>query len=146
MTSINPSGTHRGAYIRPYSALTYPNQTVNTGLPLLGINQVNTGAISNYNAMQVTVKQGLWHGITSVFNYTWAHSMDDSSSLTTPMNSQNLKQDYGASTYDTRNTVTGFVTYVAPQIGPFRTSPDQGLAGERFIHLLWRNTDQPDHQ
>jgi hypothetical protein len=116
-----PTGynTATSSYIRPYSALTYPNQTVFTGLPLLGINQVNTGAISNYNAMQVTVKQGLWHGITSVFNYTWAHSMDDSSSLTTPMNSQNLKQDYGASSYDTRNTVTGFVTYVAPQLGHF---------------------------
>ena len=102
------------AYTRPYAALTYPGQTVFTGLPLLGINQVNTGAVSNYNALQLTVKQGLWHGITSTFNYTWAHSMDDSSSLTTPMNSFNLKQDYGASTYDTRNTVTGFVTYKVP--------------------------------
>jgi hypothetical protein len=35
------------------------------------------------------------------------------------MNSANLKQDYGASTYDTRNTVTGFVTYKAPQLAHF---------------------------
>jgi hypothetical protein len=106
-------------YVRPYSATTYPNQTVFSNQPLLGINQVNTGAISNYNALQLTVKQGLWHGITSTFNYTWAKSMDDASSLTTPMNSLNLKQDYGPSTYDTRNTVTGFVTYKAPQLGHF---------------------------
>jgi hypothetical protein len=106
-------------YVRPYAATSYPGQTVFTGQPLLGINQVNTGAVSNYNALQLTLKQGLWHGITSTFNYTWAHSMDDDSSLTTPMNSTNLKQDYGASTYDTRNTVTGFVTYKAPQLAHF---------------------------
>jgi hypothetical protein len=114
-----PTGYASGNYIRPYAALTYPGQTVFTGQSLLGIDQVNTGAISNYNALQVTVKQGLWHGITSTFNYTWAKSMDDASSDTTPMNSYNLKQDYGPSTYDTRNTVTGFVTYKAPQLFQF---------------------------
>jgi hypothetical protein len=106
-------------YVRPYAATSYPGQTIFTGQSLLGINQVDTGAVSNYNALQMTIKQGMWHGITAIFNYTWAHSMDDASSDTTPMNSAHLKQDYGASTYDTRNTVTGFVSYRVPQIAPF---------------------------
>jgi hypothetical protein len=108
-----------GVEIRPYAATSYPGQTVFTGQGLLGIDQVNTGAVSNYNALQLTLKQGFWHGITATFNYTWAHSMDDASSDTTPENSTNLKQDYGASTYDTRNTVTGFATYKIPQIANF---------------------------
>jgi hypothetical protein len=105
------------AYVRPYPGTSYANQSY-TGA-LAGIDQVNTSANSNYNAMQLSLKQGLYRGLTATFNYTWAHSMDQASSDATPENSYNLEQDYGASTYDTRNTVTGFVTYTAPQLAHF---------------------------
>jgi hypothetical protein len=80
---------------------------------------VNTSATSNYSGLQVTLKQGIWHGLTATMNYTWAKSMDTVSSTTTPSNSYNLKMDYGPSTYDTRNTGTGFATYAVPQFGHF---------------------------
>jgi Carboxypeptidase regulatory-like domain len=122
-SSYNAS-TKAYTYVRPYAGISYPNQTVAGAMA--GINQVNTGGISNYNGLQVTVKQGDWHGITAIFNYTWAHALDDDSSLTTPMNSFNLKQDYGNSTYDTRNTVTGFVTYTLPKMTSFAPRLTQG--------------------
>jgi hypothetical protein len=105
------------AYTRPYAATSYPGQTYAGALA--GIDQVNTSATSNYNGMQTTLKQGIAHGLTATLNYTWARSMDTVSSVTTPSNSYNLKMDYGPSTYDTRNTVTGFVTYAVPQFGHF---------------------------
>jgi hypothetical protein len=101
---------------RPYQQLTFPGQTITTGKTLAGINQLNNAGDSNFNSLQVVVKQAPWHGIVTTFNYTWAHSLDDSSSTTTPMNSYNIHQDYGNSTFDTRNTVTGFVYYDAPQL------------------------------
>jgi hypothetical protein len=104
------------ASARPYPQLTFPNQTITTGKSLAGINQLDNAADSNFNSLQATLKQSEWHGITTTVNYTWAHSLDDSSSTTTPMNSYNIHQDYGNSTFDTRNTVTGFVYYNAPQL------------------------------
>ncbi len=87
-------------------ATTYPT--------LLAVNQVNGGGTSNYNSLQVSIKQAPWHGISANFYYTWSKSMDYVSSTTTPMNSYNLRADYGPSTFDTRNTVTGFATYTLP--------------------------------
>ena len=101
---------------RPYQQLTFPGQTITTGKTLAGINQLNNAGDSNFNSLQVVVKQAPWHGIVTTVTYTRAHSLDDSSSTTTPMNSYNIHQDYGNSTFDTRNTVTGFVYYDAPQL------------------------------
>ncbi|MBE7181981.1 MAG: TonB-dependent receptor, partial [Terriglobus roseus] len=81
---------------------------------LLAVNQVNSGATSNYNSLQFSLKQANWHGISATLYYTWAKSLDTVSSTTTPMDSQFLRGDYGPSTFDTRNTVTGFATYVLP--------------------------------
>jgi hypothetical protein len=112
-----PVGYANGAYIRPYTETNFPGQSITNGNTLAGINQVNSGAVSNYNSLQVTFRQAMWHGLTATMNYTWSHSMDDASSATTPMNSHNLKQDYGASTYDRRNVLDGFVSYNVPQLG-----------------------------
>lgn len=105
-----------GNYIRPYdSQLTFPGQTVFTGQPLLGINQVASGANSNYNSLQAVLHKTLAHGFSGTANYTWAHSLDDASSPSTPMNSYDLKQDYGPSSFDIRQTLTGFVSYMTPK-------------------------------
>ncbi|WP_158791099.1 TonB-dependent receptor [Granulicella sp. L60] len=114
-----PIGYANGSYIRPFSATSYPGQTITNTNTLAGINQVNSGASSNYNSLQVTLRQSMWHGITATMNYTWSHSMDYASSEVNPMNSYNLKQDYGASTFDRRNVLTGFASYDVPQLGHF---------------------------
>jgi hypothetical protein len=78
------------------------------------VNQVNGGATSNYNSLQVSLKQSQWHGISATLYYTWSKAMDTASSTTTPMNSLNLKADYGLAAFDTRNTVNGFASYSVP--------------------------------
>ncbi|MGI4756505.1 MAG: hypothetical protein ACRYGF_06615 [Janthinobacterium lividum] len=103
--------------IRPYAAQ-YPYLTA--------INQVNSGATSNYDSLQFSLKQAQWHGLSATFYYTWAKSLDDASSATTPMNSLNLRQDRGLSTFDVRNTVSGFASYALPKFTSFAPRITQG--------------------
>ncbi|WP_263382400.1 TonB-dependent receptor [Granulicella arctica] len=105
------------ANARPYLQTSFPNENAKfVGKPLVGINQLNFEAASNYHSLQATVKQAAWKGIQTTLNYTWSKSMDDSSSNTTPMNSYNLHQDYGPSTFDNRHLLNGFVYYSVPQL------------------------------
>jgi hypothetical protein len=102
--------------VRPYTQTVFPNQNpAFSGKPLLGINQLNFKASSNFNSLQATIKQAPWHGVQATMNYTWGRSMDDGSTSTTPMNSYNLHQDYGPSTFDNRQLLNGSVFYNVPQ-------------------------------
>ncbi len=96
--------------VRPY-ATQYPN--------LVAINQVNSAGTSNFHSLQASVRQSAWHGLSTTLYYTWGRAMDYTSTVTTPMNSYNLRADYGPSTFDVRNTVTGFASYEAPQLAHF---------------------------
>lgn len=112
---------------RPYQQTSFPNENAKfVGKPLLAINQLNFAAASNYHGLQATVKQAAWHGIQTTMNYTWSKSMDDASSNTTPMNSYNLHQDYGPSTFDNRHLLNGFVYYTVPQLGHFAPKLTKG--------------------
>ena len=103
--------------VRPYTQTVFPNQNpAFSGKPLLGINQLNFKASSNFNSLQATIKQAPWHGVQATMNYTWGKSMDDGSTSTTPMNSYNLHQDYGPSTFDNRQLLNGSVFYNVPQL------------------------------
>jgi hypothetical protein len=128
-------------YIRPYdSQLTFANQSVFTGQPFAGIDQVTSGASANYNSLQAVLRQSLKHGFSITANYTWAHSMDDASSDVTPMNSYNLHQDYGPSTFDIRHTFTGFASYNLPKFTSFAPRLTQGY---QFNALFDYNTGTP---
>jgi hypothetical protein len=88
--------------------------------PTLGsINMLMTGATSNYNSLQVSLRQQVWQGLSANINYTWSHSLDTASSVGTPMNSYSLALDKGPSTFDTRQILTGFISYDAPQLAHF---------------------------
>lgn len=131
INQINAATTHT----RPLAAQ-YPT--------LLAVNQVNGGATSNYNSLQVSIRQAQWHGISANFYYTWSKAMDYVSSATTPMNSYNLRADYAPATFDTRNTVTGFATYALPNFSHHLTRLTQGyqatalftFAGGQPVSLL----------
>jgi hypothetical protein len=92
--------------VRPYAAQ-YPN--------LSAINQLNSAANSGFNSLQVSLHQQLWKGLTANVNYTWAHALDDASSVTSPQNSYNLKGDWGSSTFDTRHYTTSYISYEVPK-------------------------------
>jgi hypothetical protein len=113
---------------RPYLQTSFPNENPTfAGKPLLGINQLNFAAASNYHSLQATVKQAAWKGVQTTLNYTWSKSLDDVSSNTTPMNSYNLHQDYGPSTFDNRHLLNGFVYYSVPQLGHFMPRLTKGF-------------------
>ena len=116
------------ANLRPYQQTSFPGENASfIGKPLLAINQLNFEAASNYHSLQTTVKQALWKGIQTTLNYTWGKSMDDASSNTTPMNSYNLHQDYGPSTFDNRNVLNGFVNYTVPRFTNFAPKLTNGF-------------------
>jgi len=96
-----------------------PYPTSATGTTLNGINQVNSHGSSNFNSLQVNVRQAPWHGLSNNLNYQWGRSMDFTSAVTTPENSYNLALDYGPSTFDVRNSMTDYVNYMVPQIAHF---------------------------
>ena len=106
--------------LQPYQQTSFPNQnSLYTGKILAAINQLNFSAASNFHSLQTTLRQTAWKGLTTTVNYTWSKSLDDASSNTTPMNSYNLHQDYGPSTFDNRHLLNGFVYYNLPQLGHF---------------------------
>jgi hypothetical protein len=91
--------------VRPYAAL-YPN--------LAAINQLNSSADSAFDSLQVSLRQQVWKGLSANINFTWAHALDDASSVTSPQNSYNLRGDWASSTFDTRLYTTSYVSYAVP--------------------------------
>jgi hypothetical protein len=121
------------AGVRPY-AIQYPT--------LGAINQAQTIANSEYNALQVSLRQRLWKGLSANLNYTYGHSIDDGSVTrnTLPTNSYNLRNDRGSSTFDIRHAVTSFVTYEVPQ---FAKSAPRLTKGWQINSLFTFATGQP---
>ena len=80
------------------------------------INQVQSSATSNYNSLQATLRVASWHGLTSQFNYTWSHSLDDMTGLFPylPQDSTNPKAEYGNGDLDTRHTFVSYLSYDLP--------------------------------
>ncbi len=98
-------------------------RNINQGGPLAALYpnigsayQLNSVGTSNYNSFQTTFKVRTYHGLTSQFAYTWAHALDEVTEYrgVIPLNSFNLKQEYGNSDFDTRNNFTTYLTYDIP--------------------------------
>ena len=80
------------------------------------ITQLSSVGTSNYNSLQTTFKIRRWHGFTSQFSYTWAHSLDLMTEYrgVFPLDSTNLKEEYGNSDFDQRHTFSAFWNYDIP--------------------------------
>ncbi len=99
------------------------NGAFNAQYPNYGsIIQLNSIGDSNYNSLQTTFKIRSYHGFSAQFAYTWAHSLDDVTEYrgVIPLDSFNLRQEYGSSDFDTRHNFTAFWTYNVPgsSLGP----------------------------
>jgi hypothetical protein len=81
------------------------------------INQLNSAANSNYNALQTVFRVRAWHGLAAQFAYTWAHALDMDTDYrhVLPLDSSNLRAEYGNSDFDTRHNFTSFFTYDVPK-------------------------------
>ena len=91
------------------------------------VTQLNTGANSHYNGLQLTADKRLGHGIQVQSNYTWSHCIDTVSNggflpfaagaLLSPLPGE-LGRQYGPCDYDVRHNFTAQYVYQLP--GKFR--------------------------
>ena len=85
-------------------------------------NYQEASANSNYNALQTSLRINQWHGLTSTFNYSWSHSLDDASdgedfvpNASQPNDSTApLRFNRGNSNFDVRNRFTWNFIYEFP--------------------------------
>jgi hypothetical protein len=103
----------------------YPTYTYGSfvNIPLYYVNQIETSAMSTYNSLQATLKLQGWHNLTSVFNYTWSHSIDTASdgldfvpNASMPDDSFNPHAERASSNFDVRQRVQWYWTYNFPKI------------------------------
>jgi hypothetical protein len=93
--------------------------TVNGQFPWFSQMRVLAAAtnVSNYNALQVIVRERASHGLTMIATYTYGHALDTQSSdlgPALPQDSTNLAAEYGNSSFDTRNRFTVGPSYNIP--------------------------------
>src|SRR5271165_5344246 len=87
------------------------------------VTQLNTGANSHYNGLQLTADKRLGHGIQVQANYTWSRCMDTVSNggflpfaagaILSPLPGE-LGRQYGPCDYDVRHNVTAQYVYQLP--------------------------------
>ncbi len=101
------------------------NQTIGGGpLPypdFVYINQFESSAVSNYNSLQTALRIRS-HGLNSVVNHTWAHSIDNASdgqdfvpNASQPDNSFNIRHERANSNFDTRHRFSWNFVYELPK-------------------------------
>jgi hypothetical protein len=89
----------------------------NAQFPYLAyINMMTNGYWSNYNALQVTLNEKGYHGLSFLLGYTWSHALDMASTdiSTGPQNSLNPGADYGNSGFNVPQRLTFSTTYAFP--------------------------------
>ncbi len=86
--------------------------------------QENSTGKSNYNALQVSYRVNGWHGMTSVVNFVWSRSMDNSSdgedfepNAAQPNDSNNPQLEYGPSNFNIPRRLTWNFSYEFPKRG-----------------------------
>jgi hypothetical protein len=99
----------------PYNAPTDPR--------LGAVTQINTGANSHYNGLQLTAEKRLSHGIQVTANYAWSRCMDtvsnggflsfSSAGILSPLPGE-LARQYGPCDYDVRHNFNAQYVYQLP--------------------------------
>ena len=109
------------------------------------VTEVSSTAISNYNGFVASVLHK-GKSLNMQFNYTYSHSLDEisnggilqfnaNSSITSQIDPQNLKHNYGNADYDTRHYLNGNYLYMLPYFrGPRAVTAGWELSGTLFLH------------
>jgi outer membrane receptor protein involved in Fe transport len=91
------------------------------------LEQENSTGKSNYNALQASLRITGWHGITSIANFAWSKSLDNSSdgedfepNAAQPQDSNNPQLEYGPSNFDLPKRFTWVFGYEIPKRGGSR--------------------------
>jgi len=110
----------------PIVGFTTPLSPLAPNLPFF-VNEVETGANSNYNSLQVSLTQRNWHRFNNQISYTWSHSIDTASdgqdyvpNASQPDDSTNPGGNKGPSNFDVRNRFVMSSVYDLPKIDRFK--------------------------
>ncbi len=86
------------------------------------LEQENSTGKSNYNSLQASLRMTGWHGITSIANFVWSKSLDNSSdgedfepNAGQPQDSNNPQLEYGPSNFDLPKRFTWVFGYEIPK-------------------------------
>jgi outer membrane receptor protein involved in Fe transport len=87
------------------------------------LEQENSTGKSNYNSLQASLRITAWHGLTSITNFVWSRSLDNSSdgedfepNAGQPQDSNNPQREYGPSNFDLRRRFTWVFGYEIPKM------------------------------
>jgi hypothetical protein len=125
-----------------------------TGSPdprFAGVTQWVTGGNSDYNALQVSGRKRMSHGLNFEVNYSWSRCLDATSNGVAPFDFLGVIQspapgmlyrDHGPCDFDFRHVVNGFYAYQLP----FHTSNaflNRVISGWQLSGSIFYHTGQP---
>ena len=124
---------------------------VNAPVPNYGsVTQYQSGAIANYDGMNVSFVKRMSRGLVAQFNYTWSHALDEvsnggvfafnSDSLLGQINPGNLRaNNYGNADYDVRHNFNANFVY-APSFHAGNAVVNQLINGWQWSgKVFWRS-------
>jgi hypothetical protein len=113
------------------------------------VNQLETTAISNYNALQTSFSVRDRRGFSTQINYTWSHSIDNASdgqdyvaNATQPDNSHCTKCEKANSNFDNRHRFVVTASYAIPNFS--QSHPRLGK-GWQLNTIVTINSGNPFH-
>ena len=143
------------AYVGNYSANLIGIRDINQGqlgtgtltnfaqFPYLGfINMMSNQYGANYNGLQATLTQRIFHGVSFLAGYTYSHALDYSSTNQNqflPQDSTYPQKEYASSDYDIRHRFTLSLTYAVPGRKAFA----QMLEGWQINSIVTLQSAQP---
>lgn len=107
-TNLGYAGAGAGYPINFWQANPFAMATGFSSYSSTGI--MTDAGYSNYNALQVDLRQRAWHGVTFDANYTWSHTLgvstpNDWTGAYPAFTLRNLRESYGPTLYDLRHVV-----------------------------------------
>ena len=129
---ISPQGTAACALLeacvqdRTTQHTSYPSHALYApGNIFASVGTQATVGVSNYNSMQVSLRKTLSHGLSFQANYTWSHSIDDTSGFensgfgSRSENPFNFALNRGDSTFDARQRFIINYDYEIPHLSRY---------------------------
>jgi hypothetical protein len=106
------------------------------------IMQENSTGKSNYNSLQASLRLTGWHGLTSITNYVWSKSLDNSSdgedfepNAAQPNNSTMPNLEYGPSNFNLPQRFTWILNYKFPNSGGSMQKLKNGWGFDNTVSL-----------
>jgi hypothetical protein len=117
------------------------------------VNELQSGAISNYNGVTFSIQENSWHGLSGRLNYTYSHALDEISnggvlpfavyySIPAMVDPFNLRANYASADYDARHLISGSYIYALP----FKSSNhllNEAISGWQLSGTMFYRTGYP---